>query len=181
MTINGTPAYVDYISPGQINALAPDGVTAGTAQVQVNVAQQNSNILSGQAAQFAPALFTFGDGYAAAEHVDYSLLGKPNLLPGAVTTPAQPGETILLYGTGFGPTNPPLPTAQLVTTAEPLANQVQISIGGVTASVTFAGLVGPGLYQLNVTVPNLPNGDAAVLAGIGAVSSQSGVSITVQQ
>jgi uncharacterized protein (TIGR03437 family) len=109
-------------------------------------------------------------------------VGAANLLPGATTTPAQPGETILLYGTGFGPTNPPIPTAQVVTAAEPLANNVAISIGGVAATWTFAGMVSPGLYQFNVTVPeNLPNGDAAVLATIGGVATQTGVSVTVQQ
>jgi uncharacterized protein (TIGR03437 family) len=117
----------------------------------------------------------------AAQHPDYSAVGAANLLPGATTTPAKPGETILLYGTGFGPTNPPLPTAQLVTTAEPLANPVQISIGGVTVTATFAGLVSPGVYQFNVPVPNLPNGDAAVLATIGGVATQTLVSVTVQQ
>jgi uncharacterized protein (TIGR03437 family) len=117
----------------------------------------------------------------AAEHADYSLVGAANLLPGATTTPAKPGETILLYGTGFGPTTPPLPTAQLVTTAEPLANAVAISIGGVAVTAAFSGLVGPGLYQFNVTVPSLPNGDAAVLATIGGVATQTGVLVTVQQ
>jgi uncharacterized protein (TIGR03437 family) len=145
------------------------------------VAQQNSNSLSIPKTSFAPAFFTFGGAYVAARHADYSLVGAPNLLPGVVTQPAKPGETILLFGTGFGPTNPPLPTAQLVTTAAPLANPVQVSIGGVTASVTFAGLVGPGLYQFNVTVPNLPNGDAAVSATIGGAATQTGVSVTVQQ
>jgi uncharacterized protein (TIGR03437 family) len=122
-----------------------------------------------------------GGAYVAARHADYSLVGVANLLPGVTTTPAKPGETILIYGTGFGPTNPPLPTAQLVTVAEPLANNVAISIGGVAATATFAGLVSPGLYQFNVTVPNLPNGDAAVLAAIGGVTTQTGVSVTVQQ
>jgi len=121
----------------------------------------------------------------AAQHADYSLIGAPNLLPGVVTTPAQPGETILMYGTGFGPTTPPQPSGQLVTTATPLANTntVQVTIGGQTASVAFAGLAqGAGLYQLNVTVPNdLPNGDAAVVASIGGVSTQTGVLLTVQQ
>jgi uncharacterized protein (TIGR03437 family) len=98
------------------------------------------------------------------------------------STPAKPGETILLYGTGFGPTNPPLPTAQLVTTPEPLpANAVAITIGGVAATASFAGLVSPGLYQFNVSVPNLPNGDAAVLATIGGVATETGVSVTVRQ
>jgi uncharacterized protein (TIGR03437 family) len=181
VSINGIPAYVEYISPTQINVLAPDDATVGAVQVQVTVAGQTSNSLSTQKAQFAPAFFTFGDGYVAAQHLNYSVVGAPNLLPGVVTTPAQPGETILLYATGFGPTNPALPTAQLVTTPEPLANSVQITIGTVTAQVTFGGLVGPGLYQFNVTVPNLPNGDAAVLATIGGVTSQTGVSVTVQQ
>jgi uncharacterized protein (TIGR03437 family) len=86
-----------------------------------------------------------------------------------------------LYGVGFGPANPPQPSGQLVTTAAPLANDVQVTIGGQTASVAFAGLTGSGLYQFNVTVPNLPNGDAAVVASIGGVSTQTGVALTVQQ
>ena len=180
VSINGIAAYVEYISSTQINVLAPDDATVGPVQVQVTVAGQTSNSLSTPKAQFAPAFFTFGDGYVAAQHLSYVPVGAPNLLPGVVTTPAQPGETIVLYGTGFGPTNPPLPTAQLVITPEPLANSVQITIGGVMAPVTFNGLVGPGLYQFNVTVPNLPSGDAAVLAKIGGAATQTGVSVTVQ-
>lgn len=182
VTINGVAAYVEYISPGQINVLAPDDATVGTVQVQVTTAQQNSNSASGRKTQFAPAFFTFGGGaFVAARHADFSLVGAANLLAGVVTLPAKPGETILLYGTGFGPTNLPVPSAQLVTTPEPLANPVQIRIGGVTAAVTFGGLVAPGLYQFNVTVPNLPNGDAAVLATVGGVGTGTGVSVTVQQ
>jgi uncharacterized protein (TIGR03437 family) len=183
VTIDGVAAYVEYISPTQINVLAPDDATVGAVQVQVTAAQQASNSFSAPKAPFAPAFFTIAGGaYVAAQHADYSLVGAANLLPGVTTTPAQPGETILLYGTGFGPTNPPLPTAQLVTTPEPLpANSVQISIGGVAATASFAGLVSPGLYQFNVTVPNLPNGDAAVLATINGVATQTGVSVTVQQ
>jgi uncharacterized protein (TIGR03437 family) len=62
-----------------------------------------------------------------------------------------------------------------------LANSVRITIGGVVASVGFAGLVGPGTYQFNVTVPDLPNGDAPVVASIGENTTQTGVSVTVQQ
>ncbi|MGO9341676.1 MAG: hypothetical protein ACLP6E_04035, partial [Acidimicrobiales bacterium] len=103
-----------------------------------------------------------------------------NLLPGVSSTPAQPGETILLYATGFGPANPPLPTAQLVTAAQPLASSVQVTIGSAAAIVAYEGLVGPGLYQFNVTVPSLPNGDATVTASIGGVTTQTGVSLTIQ-
>jgi uncharacterized protein (TIGR03437 family) len=47
--------------------------------------------------------------------------------------------------------------------------------------VAFAGLTGSGLYQFNVTVPNLPNGDATVVATIGGIATQTGVVVTVQQ
>jgi len=185
VAVNGLPAYVAYISPTQINALAPDDATLGPVPVQVTTAGQISNAVTAQKSLFAPAFFTFDGTHVAAQHADYSLIGAPNLLPGVVTTPAQPGETILLYGVGFGPTNPPQPSGQLVTTATPLANTnaVQVTIGGQTASVAFAGLAqGAGLYQLNVTVPNdLPNGDAAVVATIGGVSTETGVLLTVQQ
>ena len=181
VTIDGVAAYVAYISPTQINVLAPDDATNGNVQVQVMTAQQSSNSLAVPKTQFAPSFFTFNGAIVAARHADYSLVGAPNLLSGVVTTPAKPGETILLFGTGFGPTNPPLPTSQLFTTAEPLANPVQITFGGMPATVVFGGLAGPGLYQFNVTVPSLPNGDAAVLATISGVTSQKGVSVTVQQ
>jgi uncharacterized protein (TIGR03437 family) len=181
-TINGSPGFIEYISPTQINVLAPDDAATGPVQVQVTVAQQASNSLTVQKTQFFPAFFTIDNGaYVAAQHSDYTLVASSGLLPGVTSRPAQPGEIILLYGTGFGPANPAVPTSQLVTTPEPLANSVQVTIGGIAASVVYAGLVEPGTYQLNVTVPNLPSGDAPVVATIDGVSTQTGVSITVQQ
>jgi uncharacterized protein (TIGR03437 family) len=175
VTINGFPAYVQYISPTQINVLAPDDATVGSVPVVVTTAGQPSNSFSAQKQNFAPAFFVSGStAYAAAQHADYSAVDASH--------PAQPGETILIYGTGFGPTNPPVATDQLVTTSEQLANSVQISIGGVTANSSFAGLVEAGLYQFNVAVPTgLPNGDAGLTAVINGVQTQTGVSIPVQQ
>jgi len=181
VTVNGLPAYIDYISPTQINALAPDDDTLGPVAVQVTTAGVASNTVTVQKGLFAPAFLTFDGTHVAALHADYSLIGAPNLLSGAVTTPAKPGEIILLYGVGFGPANPPQPSGQLVATAAPLAYAVQVTVGGLTATVAYAGLTGPGLYQFNVTVPNVPNGDAAVAASISGVSTQAGVLLTVQQ
>jgi uncharacterized protein (TIGR03437 family) len=181
VTINGLPAYIDYISPTQINVLAPDDATVGPVAVQVTTAGAASNTVTVQKSAFSPAFLTLDGTHAAAQHLDYSLVGPPNLLAGVVTTPAQPGETIILYGVGFGPTNPPQPTGQTVANNPPLANPVQISIGGVSATVGFAGLAGSGLYQFNVTAPSLPNGDAAITASIGGVSAPTGVVVTVQQ
>jgi uncharacterized protein (TIGR03437 family) len=181
--INGIPAFVEYISPGQVNVLAPDDTTVGQVSVQVTTAGQVSNSIVVQKAAFAPAFFTIGNGtYAAAVHTDYTLIGPAGLLPGVVTQPAQPGEVIVIYGTGFGPSNPALPTGQLVTTPEPLADSVQVTIGGIKVHVDYAGIVEAGLYQLNVDVPaGLPNGDAALVAMVGGIQTQSGISIAIQQ
>jgi uncharacterized protein (TIGR03437 family) len=56
-----------------------------------------------------------------------------------------------------------------------------VTFGGNQAQVTFAGLVSPGLYQINVTVPSsAPNGDVQVLAQAGGQTSPVAL-ITVQQ
>jgi uncharacterized protein (TIGR03437 family) len=180
VTINGIAAPVSYVSPTQINVLAPDDATVGNVPVQVTANQQASNTVAVQKQQFAPSFFTIGGGvFVAAEHADYSPVGSPDVIAGA--TPAQPGEVISLYGTGFGPTNPATPAGQVVTTPAALANPVQITIGGLNAPVQFAGITAAGLYQFNVTVPQLSSGNAAVVASIGGLQTQNGVSIAIQQ
>jgi uncharacterized protein (TIGR03437 family) len=181
VTINGLPAYIAYISPGQINVLAPDDAASGAVLVQVTTPQGKSNSVTAQKAPFAPAFFTLGGSYVAALHADYTLVGKPGIVPGSASTPAKPGETVQIYGTGFGPTNPPTASAQPVAAPAVLANSVQVAIGGQAASVAYAGLVGPGLYQINATVPNLPDGDSAVLAAVAGAQTQTGALITIQQ
>ena len=184
VTINGIAAYVEYISPAQINVLAPDDAATGAVQVQVTAAGQKSNSFTARKQPLAPAFFTIDNGkYAAALHnTGYTYVGASSLFAGA--TPAKPGEIILLYGTGFGPTDPASPTGQEPTATVPLpANSVRITIGGMAATIDFAGLIpgAAGLYQFDVVVPSLPSGDAAVVATIGGVPTQTGVSITIQQ
>jgi uncharacterized protein (TIGR03437 family) len=75
------------------------------------------------------------------------------LVEGVTSTPFHEGEIIVLYGNGFGPTNPPVTKGQLVTTAAPLVTTPNVTIGGLPAEVQFAGLSATGLYQFNVVVP----------------------------
>lgn len=89
-----------------------------------------------------------GRNYVAAVRADGAYVGP--------TLPAKPGDTILLYGTGFGPTTPASPIGQLVNPA-PLANQVIVRIGGIAAETQFTGIVSPGLYQFDVVVPTVPD------------------------
>jgi len=179
VTINGIAAYVDYISSTQINVLAPDDSATGSVPVVVTVAGQASNSFMVQKNAFSPAFLTFDNTHIAAEHLNYSLLAPSSLYPNA--TPAAPGEEIILYGVGFGPTTPASPTGQIVSTGEPLANPVTMTIGGIAVTPAFAGLSASGLYQFNVTVPSsLASGDAPVSATIGGVTTQTGAVITVQ-
>lgn len=60
-----------------------------------------------------------------------------------------------------------------------------VTIGGVTATVTYAGWVADsvaGLYQINATVPTkAPTGTAVpVVVTVGGVSSQAGVTMAIQ-
>jgi uncharacterized protein (TIGR03437 family) len=119
--VNGNAAYVAYISPGQINALAPAGSIVGTVNVQVMTPQGVSTEYAANEATFAPGLFVLNNNYVAALHSsDFTVVDAAH--------PAKPGETILVYGTGFGPTNPPLNIGQLVNVPEPLANSPAVTI-----------------------------------------------------
>jgi len=178
-TINSQPAYVGYISPGQINVLAPDDDSIGTVTVQVTTPQGQSYSGTATKQKAAPALFTFGGAgtaYAAALHADGSLVAKPALQG----RPAAPGEVISLYGTGFGATSPATPSATLVSQPAPLALPVTVTIGGVAAEVQYAGVTLAGLVQVNVKVPpNATSGDQPVLASIGGFQSAANVYLTI--
>ncbi len=180
VTVNGQSAYVYYISPTQVNILTPPNVTAGIAQVQVN----NNGVKSAPASivlqQYSLSFFIFGAGpYAAATHLSGSLIGPASLYAG-LTTPAQRGETIVLYGNGFGATS-----SQVVAGSEAQSGSLPtlpvVTIGGAQVTVEFAGLVSPGLYQFNVVVPtSAPSGDNALVATYNGLSTQPGVMLTVQ-
>lgn len=183
VNIDGKPAAIYFISPGQINVQVPADDSVGPVQVQVITPQGTSDPATAQLQKFAPGFFLVsGTQYVAAVHQDGTYVGKPNLIPGGNFRPAQPGETILLYGTGFGATNPLVPTGQIFSGAAPLATAPTILIGGAAANVAFAGLAGAGLYQFNLTVPaTAPDGDAAVAAQIGGQSTQPNIFVTIQK
>jgi uncharacterized protein (TIGR03437 family) len=69
----------------------------------------------------------------------------------------------------------------VVTTPAPLANLVKIHIDTVDAEVAYAGLTGAGLYQFNITVPDLPDGDHTVTAQVGGVWTQTFAKLRIQR
>jgi uncharacterized protein (TIGR03437 family) len=183
VTVDGKPAYVYYISPTQLNVLAPADAAQGLVQVQATYAGLTSTLTSAVESDFSPALFMFGplgQKYVAAVRSDGQYIGPANLYPG-LTVPAQAGNVIELYGTGFGPTNPPTNFGQTFSDAPPTTNTVTCTIGGVPATVQFAGLVVPGEYQLNIAVPpGLPPGDNLVVLKVMGITTQANAYLAVQ-
>jgi uncharacterized protein (TIGR03437 family) len=181
-TVDNKPAVISYISPTQINVLAPLDSATGPVSVQVTTPAGQSTPLTPTEQSTSPGFLVIdAQGHVAARHMDYSLLGDASLsTPGYAFTPARPGETVLLYATGFGQTDPPMVNQSAATGALPVLPSV--TIGGLPAFAMYAGVAGPGLYQFNVALPlAAPNGDLTLSATYNGNRTQTGVVIAVRQ
>jgi uncharacterized protein (TIGR03437 family) len=183
VSIGGMPAYVEFVSPGQINVLAPN-IGAGPAQVTVTNSLGTSPTASATVASDAPALFLWAYQYAVATYTDYTYAVQNGVIAGYTTVAAQPGDVLILWGTGFGPTNPAATPGQEVpsTATYSTADAVTVTIGGVPAMV-YSAVLSPGfagLYQIAIQVPNVASGNQPIVATINDVSSPSTTLITVQ-
>ncbi len=182
-TVNGHAAYIYYVSPTQVNILTSLDTTTGPVDVILKNGTATSAAFTVVERAASPAFFLFGaTQYVAATHADFSYLGPASLsAPGLPFTPARPSETIVLWANGFG-----LPTTALTegssTQSSPLPELPVVQIGGATATVSFAGVVTPGLYQINVTVPaSVPDGDNAVSVSYKNVQTPIGALLTVKR
>jgi uncharacterized protein (TIGR03437 family) len=153
--VNGRAAPLLSVGPNQINLIVPYATTEPYATVQVTVDGTPLNSVVSYARSTAPGVFTLppgGAGDAAALHADYSVV--------SASRPAKPGETVLLFVTGLGVTDPAIadgaaaPLGPPFRLALPSAN-IAVFVGGLPATTSFAGLAPgfPGLYQINVEVP----------------------------
>ena len=180
--INSKPAYVQYVSPTQINVLAPADTALGTVAVQVTHSGGTSNSVSATMSTLLPALSVLSGFVRAVRYPDGAVInGTGAAEPGYTTAAAvAPGTIVSLFGTGFGATTPVATPGLVFTSAYPTNNAVTVTIGGLPAAVSFAGLIGPGLYQINVTVPAaLADGDHDVIATVNGQSSQVGAKLKV--
>lgn len=161
LRINGRSAPIAFVSPAQINALAPDDEAApGAARFEVLARGRLVADGLAQRAAVAPVLFEV-PGSSPRRAVSVA--------------PADAPGIVVLFGSGFGATIPPAATGRIVDAPARMAAPVSFRIGAQSASVSWAGLISPGLYQFNLTIPPLPPGDHAVEATVGNVSTQSGV------
>ena len=175
VTVNGTPAplfAVDNVNgQQQINFQVPWEVASySTANIQIlNTGTASPSVvvpvLSAQ-----PAIFNYnvgGNTFGAIRHADYQLADTSH--------PAEGGETVLIYCTGIGAAEQ-LPQDGAAATGETTIATPVVTIGGVTAPVSFSGLA-PGFVGLNQINAEVPTGLAAknqlVIVTVGSASSNS--------
>jgi uncharacterized protein (TIGR03437 family) len=172
VTFNGVAAPLDFVSAGQINAQVP--VDMGTGAVNVVVTRNNvaSAPQTVTVNQVAPGVFS-SSGHAiaiiATSPTDprYGTLAAPSgSIPGLTTSPAKVNDVLIVYATGLGPVTPPVQSGHdsldglRTTTLTPTA-----LIQNVTCPLFFSGLTPqyPGVYQLNIGVPQVTAGDSLPL------------------
>ena len=187
--IGGQAAFVAYVSPGQINAQLPSNVATGTQALTVSTgvgtsAFVNVQVNATQPGFNAPAVFKVGGRqYAAALFPDNSTFAMPvGAVGGVPSRPAKPGDTVILYGVGFGPVTPLVAAGQVVSGTNALAQPLLVSIGGTRATLSYAGLApgAVGLYQANIVVPPVAANDAVPLTfTLGGVAGSQTLFIAV--
>jgi uncharacterized protein (TIGR03437 family) len=181
VTVNGKAAFISYISPSQVNFLTPPAAMQGPVSVVLSLYGAQIAGFTEQAQAMVPSFFQFGGGpYLAATHLNGSLVGPGNLYPG-YTTPAMPGEIVVLYANGFGTTSMPVVSGSMKQSGS-LSPLPAITIGGLPATVLYAGLAAPGEFQFNVVVPtSVAAGDTPITAAYGGLTTQLGALITIHQ
>ena len=190
VTIGGQKAFIDYISPTQVNAQVPSTVGTGTQQVIVTTAAGASaafsiTVNSEQPGLLAPSSFTVaGKQYVTALFADgATFVLPPGSIAGLNSRRTQPGDVITLYGIGFGAVTPAIGAGQVVQQSNSLVAPLHILFGQTEATVSYAGLApnAVGLYQFNVVVPNVSSSDSIPLTfTLAGVSGKQTLYIAVQ-
>jgi uncharacterized protein (TIGR03437 family) len=169
VTVGGQPAFIGYISPGQVNALVPSNVATGQQQITVTAATGTSSaypvvVNPTAAGMLAPGYLNIGGvQYLGALFPDFqTFVAPPGAISGYASRRARPGDVIIVFGIGFGPVTPNTPAGQLYPGNTTLTLPLQIFFGSTQATLQYWGLAPNlvGVYQLNVVVPNVAASDA---------------------
>ncbi|MDP8982012.1 MAG: IPT/TIG domain-containing protein [Acidobacteriota bacterium] len=190
VVIAGQKAFVDFISTGQVNAQLPSNIGVGPTQIVLTngsaaSAPFNITVNTTQPGLLAPPSFKIGaNQYVVAQFSDGTYVLPAGAIPGVNSRPAAPGETIVIYGIGFGSVTPNIPAGQIVTQANQLSLPLQILFGNTPARTPYFGLAPNfvGLYQFNVVVPAVSNNDLVPLTfNLGGVPGTQTLFIAVRQ
>ncbi|MBK9167717.1 MAG: IPT/TIG domain-containing protein [Bryobacterales bacterium] len=188
VTVNGRPGFIRFLSPTQINFQSPSDVAVGPVTVQVTRDGVASEAVTANLASVQPAFFLWQSRYAVAtDHPGGRFRAPAGIFPGITTLPVRPGDILILWATGLGTTDPPMPAGQVVPsdgTFRRVAGQVRVRIGGTEAAVISAVLSPTfvSLYQVAITVPEtVSDGDQPVVVEVDGVSSPGEVFLFIQR
>lgn len=171
VSINGKPAYVWYLSTGQLNVQAPEDSATGNVAITVTNCKATSSLTMfarrALAPGFlAPANYTAnGTQYMVATFASdgaYVLNTSTGTAFGLNSRPAKPGDLIVAYGIGFGDVTPSILPGVIAGASNALVDPITVSFGSTPATLAYSGLAGNfvGLYEFYITVPStLANGD----------------------
>jgi uncharacterized protein (TIGR03437 family) len=173
VTFNGIAAPLFFVSPAQINAQAPWGLSAGEVAVRVRRGFLEIPSQSIQISSVSPGIFTAnrqGNGAGAILHGD-------TFQPVSDASPTAAGRRIAVFLTGLGPVNPAAVTGQPAPSPAPsTVSSLLANIAGIPAVVEFSGLAPGfvGLYQVNLVVPaGTPAGNQDVQITMNGISSNT--------
>jgi len=176
LTVNGQPIPLIFVSPTQVNAQMPFQAIGDVVMVVHTPAGVSSNF-NLVVPPTAPAVFVSG---SAGPLTDLPTVVRQatNLLVTS-SNPVHLGDMLVIYLTGMGLVTPVVPNGT-PGPVSPLAMAIsppQVTLGGASLSVEFAGLAPGevGVYQINATVPmNAPQG-----LNVPLVISQDGSTQTI--
>jgi uncharacterized protein (TIGR03118 family) len=176
--INGSPVPIFYAAPAQLGIQIPTELTGTSAQLQVVTNGQPSAFKTIPIGPLSPGIFSFtadGKGAGAITHNDS--MGTTV----DANNPAVPGETIVIYGTGFGQVSPTVPTGAAPSASSTTVTAPTVTIDNLPASVQFSGLSGccVGLNQINVVVPTAVSVGTAVNVVVSS-GGKSANTVTLQ-
>jgi uncharacterized protein (TIGR03437 family) len=156
--IGGRTVPVKFVSDGQINAILPYDLPLNSVQqviVQQNAQYSTPELLT--IASAAPAVIS-ADGSGKGQGVVVVAKADGTQFLNDATHPARAGDVLVIYCVGLGAVTPPVTagTAAPLTQLSSTVNPTTVTIGGVAAQPSFAGLTPgfAGLYQVNVQVPS---------------------------
>jgi uncharacterized protein (TIGR03437 family) len=191
VSIGGQAAFVDYISASQVNAQLPSNIaTGGPLQLTVTNANGasgpvNLTVNATEPGLLAPPSFKVGaNQYVVAQHSDGSYVLPVGAIAGVTSSPAQPGETVVIYGVGFGSVVPSILAGEIVTQDNQLAASFDMLFEKTSAHLAYFGLAPNfvGLYQFNVVVPAVANNDLVPLTfKLGGTAGAQTLFTAVQQ
>ncbi len=170
VTFNGIPAPIFSAFPGQLNVQIPLELAGQTsAEVIVTVAGQSSPAQTLPIGSDSPGIFAINQTGGGQGDIQFAntttYVAPPGSISGARANAGKPGEFITIYCTGLGAVENPPETGKPAPGNPPsmLKTAPKVTIGGISATVSFAGLAPGfvGLYQVNVQIPaQVPSGIA---------------------